>query len=148
MWGMGIPYDMNINRQQAWKDKTLFQDKLSREGGKYVGHLLVVLCIPCMLKCLHGFMRTVFFLVLWGCVCFGMFWYVFNAQSCQDLHSMLKGHPIRVQWPLKAGLKPRTLSCDPSEPYIGAKRPQDLRAFCRNAFPVSFEPWGLEESLW
>lgn len=50
-----------------------------------------------------------------------MFWYVFNGQSCQDLHSVLKGHPIQVQWPLKAGLKPRTLSCDPSEPYIGAE---------------------------
>jgi len=32
----------------------------------------------------------------------------------KDLHSVLKGHPIQVQWPLKAGLKPRTLSCDPS----------------------------------
>lgn len=31
----------------------------------------------------------------------------------KDLHS-LQGHPIHVQWPLKSGLKPRTLSCDPS----------------------------------
>eukprot|EP00438_Fugacium_kawagutii_P001194 Skav225226 [mRNA] locus=scaffold2946:11392:33302:+ [translate_table: standard] len=32
----------------------------------------------------------------------------------KDLHSLLHGHRIRVQWPIKAGLRPRTLSCDPS----------------------------------
>eukprot|EP00435_Cladocopium_sp_Y103_P027025 s2000_g6.t1 len=32
----------------------------------------------------------------------------------KDLHSLLQGHPIHVQWPLKSGLKPRTLSCDPA----------------------------------
>ena len=40
-----------------------------------------------------------------------------NRISCQDLHS-LQGHPIHVQWPLKSGLKPRTLSCDPLDPEV------------------------------